>query len=335
MRKNVSRKAVYVLAVLIAGGIANSLIQENINIKYNDHAVYAEGNSTAAKGPTLTAKIKEQKKYVPGDAFVMQIMVTDNEEGYSGLRSNIFFDPSAFEVVEWNEGDPDEKNYKKTPQKLNTTYIFIKDDNEEIKQINQLYFDSAAENFEGDNVFSTVTFRVKESAKPGNYKIDIEPSDSNNTFGNRITGDEQNKEVAVIKPEYIGAAIEIVSEGSAVTETTAAEETTKAEETTTAEITETATETTTAEITETATETTTKEKSETTIQTTDVSDEFKEITGDINSDGAVNAEDMVILSDCLLKIKNTKEYKNTDINKDSEVNILDLIKLKNIILGLE
>ncbi len=312
MRKNIRRTAAYFLAVVLAGSLSNTFVQTKTTEKYDGNSVYAEENSNTDKGPTLTAEIKEKKTYLPGDTFIMQIRVTDNEEGYNALRSNISFDPSVLEVVEWNGGDPEEENYKKTPQNIDTICYFLKNENEEITAINQLYFDSSAENLKGDNIFSTVTFKIKESAKQGTCKIEIIPSDKSNTMGNRVLQKEKT-EILVIEPEYFGTEIEIVSGENSVTETTV----TTADETDKTDITAPA-ETTAAENTE----------------TTDVSEAaMANIIGDINSDGVVNSEDVKILTECLLKIKNSSEYKYIDINADKEITIMDLIRLKSIILN--
>lgn len=289
MRKKIKKTVSYLLAVLIAGSISNSFIKKDTNINYDGTKVFAE-ESTDEKGPVLTAEIKDQKKYFPGDTFVMQIRVTENEEGYNGLRSNILVDNSVFEIIEWNEGDPDEENYKKTPQKLNTTCICQENENGDATEINQLYFDLEAENFTGDNVFSTITFKIKESANPGIYKINIEPTDSSKTFGNRVVKKDK-KDVVKIIPEYIGTEIEIVSKENTVTETTGTEKENNSEDL-----------------------------------------EYNDITGDINSDGVVNSEDVTILSECLLEIIHSEDYRKADINEDNVVNILDLIRLKKIVI---
>lgn len=206
MRKELKKFAAFAAALAVfSGNFGNMTIVNEIS------TVSAENTISNGQGPTLTAVILDKKEYKPGDTFTVQIKVTDNEDGYSALRSNIAMNPSVFEMVEWNPGDPKEKNYSKTPQKSNTTMYEEPDDDGNIISLNQLYFDSAADNFTGSNVFSTVTFKIKESAPAGKYSINIEPDEASGAQGNRVIKEDSDRTILVLDTKYIGAEFEIVA----------------------------------------------------------------------------------------------------------------------------
>lgn len=51
------------------------------------------------------------------------------------------------------------------------------------------------------------------------------------------------------------------------------------------------------------------------------------VKGDINADGSINAQDMILMRKCLLDlITGTKRF--YDINNDNEIDIRDLVRLK-------
>ena len=58
--------------------------------------------------------------------------------------------------------------------------------------------------------------------------------------------------------------------------------------------------------------------------------------GDINGDGKINIEDIILCELAILygiNILNSDEILRADINKDAKINISDLIKIRNHILG--
>lgn len=61
------------------------------------------------------------------------------------------------------------------------------------------------------------------------------------------------------------------------------------------------------------------------------------LTGDINADNQLNAEDIILLQSYLQghEIFTKKQHEEADINKDSEVNIYDLVALKRVIQEMQ
>ena len=108
----------------------------------------------------------------PGETFTFTIDVTNNAGGYSSLITWLDIDERYFELVEWMPGDPTVDKYNRTPQASNTTLTkYTKPGSTNLLTLVQMYFDANAENFAGDNVFATVTLKVKEDTPDGVYPL--------------------------------------------------------------------------------------------------------------------------------------------------------------------
>lgn len=57
------------------------------------------------------------------------------------------------------------------------------------------------------------------------------------------------------------------------------------------------------------------------------------LTGDVNSDGEVDIDDISVLTDIILGSEGLVSDESADINQDGSVNIADVTALVNIILG--
>ena len=57
------------------------------------------------------------------------------------------------------------------------------------------------------------------------------------------------------------------------------------------------------------------------------------ILGDLNSDGIVNADDVNVLQNYLIKKSGELSDISLDLNNDNTVNVFDLIKLKRIAIS--
>ena len=58
---------------------------------------------------------------------------------------------------------------------------------------------------------------------------------------------------------------------------------------------------------------------------------YTSIAGDVNDDGVVNIQDIIIAINIILE---SGEYNNlADINNDGVINILDIVELVNIVLS--
>ena len=56
-----------------------------------------------------------------------------------------------------------------------------------------------------------------------------------------------------------------------------------------------------------------------------------EIIGDVNGDGTVDTNDLVVLRKILLEITGLNNLKATDLNGDGKIDIRDMVKLKKLL----
>ncbi len=188
--------------------------------------------STTEKTDGPVVSIDKNLSVMAGEEVTFAIKVSGNDNGYSSLISWLDIDTDVFELVDIKAGDPNEKNYSKTPQAANTniTTGYHKDGaaaNIETAVI--LYFDNSNENFKGDNVLATVTLKAKADAKKGSYAIAFDAQGDGTAMCNRVI----DKKAVVVVPSYVNGSIEVKEADETTAEvTTPASETTTVSETT-------------------------------------------------------------------------------------------------------
>ncbi|MCC8069245.1 MAG: cellulase family glycosylhydrolase [Ruminococcus sp.] len=191
---------------------------------------------------------------------------------------------------------------------------------------------------------SDVELVLQESATEGWYRV---TSDSSDDFIAYFTYEDMmsildSNECALsdIDNLYLSAtsssatmyglyAIPLSSVGSETTITT-----TDATTDTTTDTTITTTDATT-DTTITTTDTTTDTTIDTTITTTIIVTDV--LLGDVNSDGSVKSNDLLLLKKYLLGLSEESEinFTNSDMNGDNEVKSNDLLSLKKVLLGID
>ena len=200
------------LKKIVASTLAVAMMAGTVgNLPFYQSSVVqaAEAGATVSISKNLVAN--------PGEEFTFTVDVTDNADGYSCLVAWLDIDTRYFEVVDWQPGDPTSSTYKRSPQKANTTNKeYIKPGSKNTVTLLQMYFDQSAQNFKGDNVYATVTLRVKDDVPAGNYTIGFDEEADGNAMQNRV-GDD--KVVAVPTPTYIDGMVKVAG-GSTTTETT-------------------------------------------------------------------------------------------------------------------
>jgi len=165
-------------------------------------------NTKGEEGPTVA--VQSGLKANAGETFTFKINVTNNEGGYSSLITWLDIDERYFELVDWKAGDPDADRYNRTPQFSNTTLTkYTKPGTSNLLTLVQMYFDANAKNFAGDNVFATVTLKVKEGTPDGVYPLTLDYNAEGNAMCNRVIPGESEKDVLVLNPLYISGSVQV------------------------------------------------------------------------------------------------------------------------------
>ena len=124
----------------------------------------------AEAGPTVS--ISKDLKAKAGEEFTFTVDISNNTSGYSSLIAWLDIDLRYFEFVSWKAGDPSASGYNRTPQKQNTANKeYTKPGTTDVLTLLQTYIDNSAQNLTGDNVYETITLRVKENTPDGVYPL--------------------------------------------------------------------------------------------------------------------------------------------------------------------
>ena len=178
----------------------------NNNNNGNNNSENKSDTIHLAEGPTLTLPDGLEAK--PGETVKFKIPVTGNT-GYHGLIAWLCLDNKYFEFVSYEGGDPEDPNYTFSPQRNNTTFTEIEDDdNTGISTIYSMYFDASLDQITGDTTFATITIKVKDGTPAGEYPLEFgKDPKPNNAMCNTIKEIDGKKKVASLTPTYKNGSI--------------------------------------------------------------------------------------------------------------------------------
>ncbi|MBP1566122.1 MAG: hypothetical protein J6A58_10255, partial [Oscillospiraceae bacterium] len=171
----------------------------------------------AEAGPTVS--ISKDLKAKAGEEFTFTVDISNNTSGYSSLIAWLDIDLRYFEFVSWKAGDPSASGYNRTPQKQNTANKeYTKPGTTDVLTLLQTYIDNSAQNLTGDNVYATITLRVKENTPDGVYPLAFDAQADGKAMCNHVVREEgQEAYPIVLEPTYVNGSITVGNGGTAVT----------------------------------------------------------------------------------------------------------------------
>lgn len=154
-----------------------------------------------------------------GDQIVLKLS-SDANPGYSALYSWIDVNTDIFEIVKYEPGDPTLPDYKKSPAKAGSTLKTFKKSEDASKyptNINKtdnfttilcLYFDSNLKKLTEKTTLATITLKIKDSVKAGEYSVDFDSiQDAGKSQCNYI--EDGTKNIVSATPKFVNAKVKV------------------------------------------------------------------------------------------------------------------------------
>ncbi len=176
-----------------------------------------------SNGPTVrllnASDNSDQFTGKPGDEMVVKLS-TDKNTGYAALLSWIDVNTDIFEIVKYEPGDPTLADYKKSKAKSGSQLLtFKKADNaagyptninktDNFTTIVCLYYDSKLEKITDEMTVATITLKIKDDVKPGDYSLDF---DSIQDVGKSKCSYVKDGSTTIVNctPKYINAKVKV------------------------------------------------------------------------------------------------------------------------------
>ena len=148
-------------------------------------------------------------QFKAGDTVKVKIKVSDTKDGFNALNSWLDVDTDVFEIVSMDGGDTDDPENDDSLAYSNVTLNQFHKDNAaaNITTILALYSDT--NNLDGDAVLATVTLKVKDGAKDGNYALAFDANGDGGAMANRVVTKDGDRVPVVLNPTFKGALIQI------------------------------------------------------------------------------------------------------------------------------
>jgi len=176
---------------------ANSNNSNNSNSGASDVKVTSDG-------PTVS--VDKDIEASAGEEVTFKINITNNT-GYTCLVAWLDINTKYFEFVSFEGGDPDSSNYKRSPEKNNTTCKeYTKPGAKDLDTLILMYFDSSCESLVGNTTYATITLKVKEDTPKGTYDLAFDAETDGNAKCNNVDAD---KKVIVATPKYQNGSIKV------------------------------------------------------------------------------------------------------------------------------
>ncbi len=210
-----------------------ALVTPSINVKPHTAAansaapVTVSGNKEdeniikVSSGPTVRILSADESDDITGKAGeeIVVKLSTDSNPGYSGLTSWIDINTDIFEIVKCEPGDPTLPDYKRSKAKSGSSINqFKKSDNASLYIANSnktdnyttilcLYFDSKLEKLTEKTTLATITLKIKDDVKAGEYDLGFDSiQDKGNSQCNYV---DDAKQIVSATPKFIDAKVKV------------------------------------------------------------------------------------------------------------------------------